>query len=59
MRSITMKSISTKSDKKRKIVKGGSFGYEEKNKVKICREIADIFEQLHFLLYYNHSSLLS
>ncbi|MDC3257175.1 VWA domain-containing protein [bacterium] len=33
--------------KKRKVIKGGTFGYEEKNKTKICREIADIFEQLH------------
>ena len=35
------------STKKRKVVKGGTFGYEEKNKVKLCRELADIFEQLH------------
>ena len=33
--------------RKRKVVKGGSFGYEEKNKIKLCRDLADIFEQLH------------
>ena len=37
----------TISTKKRKVVKGGTFGYEEKNKVKLCRDLADIFEQLH------------
>ena len=42
-----MKSNSSKTAKKRKIVKGGTFGFEEKNKVKISRDLCDIFEQLH------------